>query len=91
MFSFFYAVIDNFIVHISASPENNDYPAPQIDYLVPKAGYSVSQHGYSRSQTDYSVVDPTDSPILYQPVSLHPSVPTKLQWIPALPPSADCP
>nr|XP_010950606.1 phospholipid scramblase 2-like [Camelus bactrianus] len=67
------------------SPGNTGYPAPQAGNPETQAEYPASQAaGYSGSC-------PVGSPIQYQPVPLRPGVPAGLPWIPALPPSPDCP
>ncbi|XP_031319009.2 phospholipid scramblase 2 [Camelus dromedarius] len=70
----------------------------QAEYPGPKAGYTGTQTDYLVSRKDYLVLPagysgscPVGSPIQYQPVPLRPGVPAGLPWIPALPPSPDCP
>ncbi|XP_036706746.1 phospholipid scramblase 2-like [Balaenoptera musculus] len=83
----------------------DDYPAhqagcseTQAENTVPKAGCSASQPGFSGMQSEYLILPPGYSvigavgiPVQFQPVSLQPSVPARLLWIPKLPPSSDCP
>lgn len=67
------------------------YPETQADDPGLQPTYHGTQTDFAILPAGYSVVDSTGSPILYQPMSLHPNVPIGLPWIPALPPSADCP
>uniref|UniRef100_A0A8D0UIC2 Phospholipid scramblase n=1 Tax=Sus scrofa TaxID=9823 RepID=A0A8D0UIC2_PIG len=70
---------------------NLQYPETQADDPGLQPTYHGTQTDFVILPAGYSVVDSTGSPILYQPMSLHPNVPIGLPWIPALPPSADCP
>ncbi|XP_031318952.1 phospholipid scramblase 2-like [Camelus dromedarius] len=68
-----------------------EYPENQAEYPGPKAGYTGTQTDYLVLPAGYSGSCPVGSPIQYQSVPLRPGVPAGLPWIPALPPSPDCP
>ncbi|XP_057593776.1 phospholipid scramblase 2-like [Hippopotamus amphibius kiboko] len=63
-----------------------------------QAEYPDPQPSYPGTQTEYLILPAGDTgaglvgiPVQYQPVSLQPSVPARLLWIPELTLSSDCP